>query len=64
MPPLRDVTLKLTQDGSSWTLGTADAAGPDQDYAISWLIRLPDDVKPGPAVISTASTELTIEIAD
>ena len=62
-PPMREVTLTLTQGGSSWKLGTADAAGPDQNYAISWVVQLPEDVEPGPAVLTTPSSELTVEIS-
>jgi hypothetical protein len=61
-PPMRDVILTLVQGSSSWALGTADAAG--QNYTISWAVRLPVGVEPGPAVLSTPSTQVTIEITD
>lgn len=59
--PMRDVALVLTQGSRSWTLGTADA-GSDDHSSISWQVRLPDDVAPGPAVIRTDSARVTIEI--
>jgi hypothetical protein len=64
-PPMRAVVLELTQGRSVWTLGIADAAGRDQDFAISWAVRLPADVRPGPAVLkATLSEELEVEIVD
>ena len=63
-PPMRDVILTLAQGSSSWTLGIADAAGPDQNYTINWAVRLPVEVEPGPAVLSTPSTQVAVEITE
>ncbi|WP_432537281.1 hypothetical protein [Kineococcus arenarius] len=60
--PMEDVDLVLEQAGSSWTLGTAGAAGHDEQYAIAWQVRLPEDVAPGPAVLSAAGAEVPVLI--
>ena len=61
--PMRDVDLVLEQGGSTWTLGTADAAGPQEGFAVGWRVRLPADVAPGPAVLRarTAEREVLVE---
>lgn len=60
--PLQDVDLVLTQGGVPWTLGTADAAGRAERYAIGWEVELPDDVAPGPAVLTAAGTEVAVQV--
>ncbi|MEZ0493118.1 hypothetical protein AB2L28_12825 [Kineococcus sp. TBRC 1896] len=61
--PMKDVDLVLTQEEESWTLGTADAAGQAEHYAIGWEVELPDDVAPGPAVLSAAGTEVMVQVS-
>ncbi|GAA4964968.1 hypothetical protein [Kineococcus glutinatus] len=58
--PMRGVDLVLEQDGATWTLGTADAAG-GEGYAIGWRVRFPQGVA-GPAVLRarTAAAEVLI----
>ncbi|WP_337063283.1 hypothetical protein [Kineococcus sp. G2] len=58
--PMEDVDLVLTQGEASWTLGTADAAGRAEQYAVGWQVRLPEDVAPGPAVLSAAGAEVPV----
>ncbi|NAZ80708.1 hypothetical protein GTR02_02600 [Kineococcus sp. R8] len=55
--PMRGVDLVLEQDGTTWTLGTADAAGGDEGYAISWRVRVPAGAAPGPAVLRAATAD-------
>jgi hypothetical protein len=47
--PTPDVTLRLTQRGRTWDLGTADA---DRRGRVRWTFTVPDDVRPGPARLS------------
>lgn len=61
---MKDVDLVLTQGEASWTLGTADAAGHAEHYAISWDVSLPEDVAPGPAVLSAAGAEVPVQVSD
>lgn len=60
--PMKDVDLVLTQGERSWTLGTADAAGHGEHYAIGWEVPLPEDVAPGPAVLSAAGVEVPVQV--
>jgi len=61
--PMREVDLVLEQGGSSWTLGTADAAGRGEGYAIAWQVELPPEVVAGPAVVSAAGVDVPVEIS-
>ena len=60
--PMENVDLVLRQGETSWTLDTADAAGHGEHYAIGWEVRLPEDVAPGPAVLSAAGAEVSVQV--
>lgn len=60
---MREVDLVLEQGGSSWTLGTADAAGRGERYAISWQVDLPSEVVAGPAVVSAGGVGIPVEVS-
>ncbi len=60
--PSRAVPLTLTQNGRSWTLGTADAAGAAEQYAARWTVQLPVDVVPGDATLTSCGASLPVEI--
>lgn len=47
--PARGVVLVLEQGGRRWTLGTADAAGPER--AVTYDVRLPDGLGRGEAAL-------------
>lgn len=60
--PMRHVELTLVQGDRSWTLGTADASGPESHFGIRWKTVVPGDVHAGPATLhaGTATTELSV----
>ena len=60
--PARGVELRLTQGDRTWELGTADAAGSEEHYAVRWQVELPPDLKPGRATLTASSTELVVEV--
>jgi hypothetical protein len=55
--PLTGVQLVLRQAARSVNLGTADAAGPAQGYAVSWQVRVPSGFVAGPAVLEAAGAQ-------
>ena len=61
-PAARNVRLVLAQAGHHWTLDTADAAGEDDSWAITWTAELPADLEAGPATITARSAELHLII--
>jgi hypothetical protein len=60
--PLRDVDLVLEQGGSSWELGTADAASREEQYAVTWQVRVPDGAQPGSATLRAGTASLPVEL--
>jgi hypothetical protein len=56
--PSTDVELTLEQNGTTWSLGVADADDRDSHYAITWAVEsLPADLAPMPAVLRAGSAE-------
>ena len=60
--PLSDVDLVLEQGGRTTRLGTADASGPEQGYAVTWRTVVPPTATPGPAVLHAGDAELVVEL--
>lgn len=60
--PLRDVVLTLHQGDRSWRLGTADAGNRGGQYAISWQVRIPEDVPVGAATLSAGDARLPVQV--
>ena len=60
---MRYVYLVLVQGDPPSTLGTADAAGRAEGYAIAWQVDLPPEVVLGPAVVSADGVEVAVEIS-
>jgi hypothetical protein len=63
--PLADVDLVLKQRGNTWVLGTASAGSADDNELgrVTWDVVIPDDVRSGPARLTTAySDPLRIEV--
>ncbi|WP_129336805.1 hypothetical protein [Cellulomonas endophytica] len=58
--PETDIPLVLEQGDRSWELGTADA---DADFTVSWQVRLPGEVTPGPATLRAGTAELPVVVA-
>ncbi|GAA0288336.1 hypothetical protein [Kineococcus aurantiacus] len=58
--PLAGVDLVLEQGGTRWTLGTADAGGRRDRYAVRWTVELPPGVAPGGAVLTAAAATLPV----
>ena len=58
--PLTGVQLVLRQAARSVSLGTADATGPAQGYAVSWRVRVPSGFVAGPAVLEAAGVRLPV----
>lgn len=61
---MRAVELTLRQGGRTWSLGTADAADRDRNYAISWIVQVPADAQPGPATLVSDRAEREVDLAD
>ena len=61
--PLTGVELTLVQGDRTWVLGTADAAGRDQQYAILWTASIPDGVAAGPAELRAGDAVLPVQIS-
>jgi hypothetical protein len=52
------VELTLEQNGTIWSLGTADAAGREANYAIAWEVESPPaGLAPMPAVLRAGTAE-------
>ena len=60
--PMRDVPVVLTQAGHRWELGSADAAGPADRYALRFHTTVPPDVEPGPATLQVGSVTVSLLI--
>jgi hypothetical protein len=61
-PPAHNVRLTLVQNGRTWQLGTADAAGRRHQYAVRWDVTLPADLEPGVAVLSARTAEVPVVV--
>ncbi len=57
--PMTGVTLRLQQDGRSWSLGTRDAGTAEEERLgqVTWRVRLPADVAPGRALLVARGAE-------
>jgi hypothetical protein len=60
--PLRGVRLVLEQDTTEVPLGTADAGGPADGYAVTWRVQVPTGLAPGPAVLRAADARLAVTL--
>ena len=60
--PAKGVELTLRQGEQTWRLGTADASGSDDNYAVRWDIELPADLRPGRATLIAGTADLAIEV--
>lgn len=60
--PMTDVPLRLRQGNRTWLLGRADAEAGQPTFPISWQIRLPDQVRAGPASLTAGGTTLKVRI--
>ena len=60
--PAKDVELTLRQGERTWRLGTADASGSEDNYAVRWDTELPAEVRPGRATLIAGTADLAIEV--
>jgi hypothetical protein len=59
---MRDVELVLEQRGVSWALGTADASGKAERYAVRWRALIPVNAERGPATLRARTGGLAIVV--
>ncbi|GAB4000260.1 hypothetical protein [Nocardioides marmoraquaticus] len=58
--PASDVALRVEQGDRSWVLGRTDA---DASYDATWRVRLPTELRPGPArLVADGSEPLRVRV--
>lgn len=62
--PMRDVVLLLTQGNGRWPLGTTDATGRADSFAIAFDVGLPTDLQPGAAVLMVGPVPVQLQVDD
>ncbi|MDO8106371.1 hypothetical protein Q6348_04075 [Isoptericola sp. b441] len=60
--PMRDVAVVLTQGSHRWELGSADAAGAADRYALRFHTTVPTDAEPGPATLEVGPVTVSVLI--
>jgi hypothetical protein len=60
--PARDVDLVLVRGDRRWSLGSADADGPEAQYAVRWQVLVPRDVPLGPAVLVARGAQAEVDV--
>jgi len=62
--PMEHVTLLLRQGSKEWSLGVENAGWlPDETFGtITWRVSIPEDVRPGRAVLVADSAELEVRV--